>query len=48
MVLGALFLLKNSGILFQNRGVNFRLERNHPNMIEGDKKPLHTIIPGCN
>ena len=43
---GSCISSNNSGILFQNRGVNFRLEKNHPNVIQGGKKPLHTIIPG--
>ena len=26
--------------------MNFRIERDHPNMIDSHKRPLHTIIPG--
>ena len=34
-----------TGVLFHNRGVNFRLQKDHPNSIDGHKRPLHTIIP---
>lgn len=43
---GSGFTSNKTGVLLHNRGVNFRIQRNHPNMIEGHKRPLHTIIPG--
>lgn len=43
---GSALVVPETGIALQNRGANFSLDPTHHNVIEGNKKTFHTIIPG--
>jgi len=42
---GSGIVVPGTGISLQSRGACFSLKKNHPNQVEGGKKPFHTIIP---
>lgn len=41
---GSCVVAGSTGVILQNRGAYFSLDRNHPNRLEPGKVPLHTLI----
>lgn len=46
MAFGSGVVVEEAGIVLQNRGAAFSLDDDHPNRLEGGKRPLHTLMPG--
>ena len=42
---GSGIVIPDTGISLQSRGKGFTLDSNHPNQVDGRKRPFHTIIP---
>ncbi len=45
MGFGSGLVMPESGISLQNRGVGFSMDADSPNVVQGRKRPFHTIIP---
>ena len=42
---GSRVMAPGTGIMLHNRGAGFTLDAEHPNRLEGGKRPMHTLIP---